>query len=106
MSLTERRTVYGRAGTVTPFWMWVFQRVSGLLLGPLVVVHILVPAAPFVTWVSSLLLAIILGHAFVGLWRLAAMRRISTVTARCAALVSVLFVGVVGVFGIALLLSI
>lgn len=106
MSRTERRTVYGSAGVPTPFWVWVFQRFSGLVLGPLVVVHVLVPRAPFIAWVSSLLLAIILGHAFVGLWRLSAMRRISTETARYAVLASVLFVVVVGGFGIALLLSI
>lgn len=105
MSLTERRTVYGRAGTPTPFWLWVFQRFSGLLLGPLVVVHVLVPRAPFIAWVSSLLLAIVLGHAFVGLWRLAAMRRIPRVAWRWAVLGSVLFVLVVGVFGVALLLA-
>lgn len=106
MSLTERRVVYGRAGTPTPFWMWVFQRLSGLLLGPLVLVHVLVVRAPFIAWVSALLLAIILGHAFVGLWRLAAMRRIPAPAAHLGLLAAVLFVLVVGVFGVALLLSI
>jgi succinate dehydrogenase hydrophobic anchor subunit len=103
MPVTERRVVYGQSGTPTPFWMWVFQRLSGLMLGPLVLVHALVPHAPFVNWLSALLLALIAGHAFIGLWRLAAMRRISSRLARFGALASVLFILVLGVFGVALI---
>lgn len=103
MSMTERRTVYGKSGTPTPVWMWIFQRFSGLLLGPIVLVHALVPRAPFVGWLSALLLVLILGHAFIGLWRLAAMRHLSSRLARYGAFASVLFVLVLGVLGVALI---
>jgi succinate dehydrogenase hydrophobic anchor subunit len=105
ITLASRRAVWGRAGTPTSLGMWLFQRLSGLLLGPLVFVHVLVPSAPKMVWVSSLLLAIILGHAFIGLWRVAAMRRFSLSLARLGVLLSALFVIVVGGFGIALLVS-
>jgi succinate dehydrogenase hydrophobic anchor subunit len=103
--LGSRRPVWGRAGTPTSLGMWLFQRLSGLLLGPLVFVHVLIPSAPKMVWVSSLLLAIILGHAFVGLWRVAAMRRFSLSLGRVGVALSALFVLVVGGFGIALLAS-
>jgi succinate dehydrogenase hydrophobic anchor subunit len=106
MSLTDRRTVYGKAGTPTPLWMWVFQRLSGLLLGPLIVVHILVPRAPFIIWISALLLALIVGHAFIGLFRLAAMRQLSLNSARLGLAAAALVVIVIAVFGIVLLYSI
>ena len=32
----SNRIVFGRAFRVTPVWIWVMQRASGLLLGPLV----------------------------------------------------------------------
>ena len=105
VTLKSRRSVYGRAGTPTSLGMWMFQRLSGVLLGPLVFVHVLVPSAPKIVWVTSLLLAIILGHAFVGLWRVAAMRRFSLSLARFGVALSVLFVVVIGVFGIALICS-
>jgi succinate dehydrogenase hydrophobic anchor subunit len=106
MSLADRRVVYGKAGTPTPYWMWIFQRLSGLLLGPLVIVHMLVPDAPKIEWLSALLLLIIVGHAFIGIWRLAAMRRIALQWARFGVTASVFFVVLVGVFGVALILSI
>lgn len=105
MSLADRRVVYGKAGTPTPYWMWIFQRFSGILLGPFVVIHVLVPEAPLIKWVSALLLVLILGHAFIGVWRMAAMRRITLPWARFGVLASVLFVVVVGTFGVALVLS-
>jgi succinate dehydrogenase hydrophobic anchor subunit len=105
ITLKSRRTVYGRSGSPTSLGMWLFQRLSGLLLGPLVFVHVLVPSAPKMVWVSSLLLAIILGHAFIGLWRVAAMRRFSLPVARLGVALTAAFVVVIGVFGIALLAS-
>ena len=105
VTLKSRRTVYGRSGTPTSLGMWMFQRVSGVLLGPLVIVHVLVPSAPMIRWLSAVLLAIILGHAFVGLWRLAAMRRISLPIARSGLALSVLYIVVIAVFGIGLICS-
>ncbi|HSZ41998.1 MAG TPA: hypothetical protein VK817_18735 [Trebonia sp.] len=106
MSRTERRTVYGRAGTATPLWMWIVQRLSGLLLGPLVFIHVLVANAPFMVWLTALLLAVILAHGFIGLWRLAAMRRLTMAVSRYAVIASIAVVAVIAVFGIALLCSI
>lgn len=105
MADTDRRIVYGKSGTPTPLWMWVFQRYSGILLGPLVLVHVLVPHAPFIRWVTALLLAIILGHAFIGLWRLAVLRRLTTWVARGGVLAATVVVVVVGALGIALIIS-
>jgi succinate dehydrogenase hydrophobic anchor subunit len=105
VGLSSRRSVYGRAGTPTSLSMWLFQRLSGVLLGPLVFVHVLVPRAPHIAWITSLLLALILGHAFIGLWRMAAMRRFTLPTARLGVALSVLFVVVIGFFGIALICS-
>lgn len=105
MSLTNRRVVYGRSARATPLWMWLFQRYSGLLLGPLVFVHVLVPRAPFLVWLTSLLLAILLGHAFIGLWRLAGMKQVSREVSRYAIVGSAVVAAVIAVFGILLLYS-
>jgi succinate dehydrogenase hydrophobic anchor subunit len=105
MSLTNRRVVYGRSARSTPLWMWLFQRYSGLLLGPLVFVHVLVPRAPFLVWLTSLLLAILLGHAFIGLWRLAGMKQVSREVSRYAIVGSAVVAAVIAVFGILLLYS-
>lgn len=105
VGMRSRRTVYGRTGTPTSLSMWLFQRWSGVLLGPLVFVHVLVPSAPGMVWMSSLLLAVILGHAFIGLWRVAAMRKISLKVARSGVALAAVYVVVLAVFGIALLAS-
>ena len=105
MYLTERRLVYGRSARPTPLWMWLFQRYSGLLLGPLVFVHVLVPSAPFMVWLTSLLLAILLGHAFIGLWRLAGMKQLSQDVSRYAIAGTIVVIAVIAVFGILLLYS-
>lgn len=68
------RTVYGQTGVVTPLWVWVLQRGTGLLLGPLVLAHIALPGGPFMAWLGTLLLLTVLAHAGIGIWRLAGMR--------------------------------
>lgn len=105
MSLTDRRTVYGKSGMTTPLWMWLFQRATGVLLGPVIFVHVLVPNAPLVVWLDALLLAAVLAHGFIGLWRLAAMRRLTETISRYALVGSIGFVVVIAVFGIALVSS-
>jgi succinate dehydrogenase hydrophobic anchor subunit len=110
MSLTEpsttgRREVYGRSARTVPLWMWLFQRYSGLLLGPLVFIHVLVPSAPFMVWLTSLMLAILLGHAFIGLWRLAGLKQVSQTVSRYAIAITLIVIAVIGVFGILLLYS-
>lgn len=65
------RTVYGREFTVTPVWMWLLQRASGVLLGPLVALHIWAPAMAANRLLNAFLLAIILAHGYTGLRRVA-----------------------------------
>ena len=105
-SNTRQRTVYGKTGTQTPMWAWLFQRVSGLLLGPLIIVHVLVPRGAFITWASALLLAIVLGHAAAALWRIAARRGGARALARSGLLLGAVYVVVLGVLGIALIASV
>jgi succinate dehydrogenase hydrophobic anchor subunit len=87
-------------------WSWLLQRLSGLLLGPLVAIHILVPRGPFITWASFLLLAIVLGHAAVGIWRYTARRRGPRALARFGPILCAAYVVVLGVLGIALIASV
>ncbi len=68
--LASSRTVYGREFRVTPKWLWVLQRASGLLLGPLVALHVLVPGMASQRWLSVLLLAIVIGHGYSGVRRM------------------------------------
>ena len=64
------RTVYGREFQVTPVWMWKLQRVSGLLLGPLVALHMVVPGLAGNRLMNAVLLAMVLAHGYSGLRRL------------------------------------
>ncbi|MGH8617507.1 MAG: hypothetical protein ACREUW_07420 [Burkholderiales bacterium] len=68
--LASSRTVYGRTFRVTPVWLWVLQRASGLLLGPLVALHVWVPALASNRALNALLLAIVLAHGYSGLRRM------------------------------------
>lgn len=87
-------------------WAWLFQRFSGLLLGPLIAIHVLVPRGPFITWASALLLAIVLGHAAVALWRIAGRRGGPRALARSGVTMGAVYVVVLGVLGIALIASV
>ena len=73
------RTVYGRAFSVTPVWMWVAQRVSGLLLGPLVALHVWMPAMSHNRALNAALLLLVVGHGYSGIKRLAQQERRSAV---------------------------
>ena len=76
------RVVFGRAFRVTPVWMWVMQRASGLLLGPLVAVHVWMPQMSHNRALNALLLALVLGHGYSGIRRIAqAERRSAVITA-------------------------
>ena len=65
------RTVYGREFKVTPVWMWFLQRASGVLLGPLVALHVWAPAMAANRLLNAFLLAIVLAHGYTGLRRVA-----------------------------------
>src|SRR5450631_2310710 len=64
------RIVFGRAFRVTPAWMWVMQRASGLLLGPLVAVHMWMPGMSQNRALDAVLLLIVVGHGYSGIRRL------------------------------------
>ena len=78
----SNRIVFGRAFRVTPVWLWVMQRASGLLLGPLVAVHVWVPEMSNNRALNAALLLLVLGHGYSGITRLAQQeRRAAVVTA-------------------------
>ena len=63
------RVVYGRAFKATPVWMWIAQRISGVLLGPLVAIHMWSSATAANAALNAVLLAVILVHGYSGLRR-------------------------------------
>jgi hypothetical protein len=67
----SNRIVYGRAFGVTPVWMWVMQRGSGLLLGPLVALHVWMPEMSHNRALNAVLLLLVVGHGYSGIRRLA-----------------------------------
>ena len=69
--LASDRTVYGRRFAVTPVWLWMLQRASGLLLGPLVALHVWMPGMAANRALDALLLAIVVAHGYSGLRRIA-----------------------------------
>ena len=68
------RVVYGRAFKATPVWLWLAQRASGVLLGPLVLVHMWSSATASNAALNAVLLAAILVHGYSGLRRAAVKR--------------------------------
>lgn len=95
------RTVYQRQFTVTPVWLWVVQRLSGLLLGPLVLVHMWTPRSAVTPYVDTLLLLLVVVHGSSGLRRMARKGAASG----GAAFTSWTWSVIVVVFGIVLLSS-
>ena len=75
------RIVFGRAFRVTPAWMWVMQRASGLLLGPLVAVHMWMPDMSQNRALNAVLLLLVVGHGYSGIRRIAQQERRSAVIA-------------------------
>lgn len=75
----SNRVVYGRTFQVTPVWMWWLQRLSGIALGPLVALHIWMPEMAQNRLLNAVLLAIIVGHGYSGIKRLAQSERASAI---------------------------
>src|SRR5215210_5270008 len=95
------RTVYGREFKVTPLGLWLLQRASGLLLGPLVALHIWLPGLAKNHIFSALLLVIVLAHGYTGLRRIAVKRGAIGVTV----VITLVWCGVVAFFGVMLVSS-
>src|SRR5688572_18602534 len=68
------RVVYGRRFKATPVWMWLAQRASGVLLGPLVLIHMWSAHSAGSRALNAILLAVILVHGYTGLRRVAVKR--------------------------------
>lgn len=64
------RVVYGRSFRATPRWLWLAQRGSGALLGPLVFLHMTSSNLAGSRALNAVLLAMILLHGYSGLRRL------------------------------------
>lgn len=68
--LASSRTIYGREFQVTPAWLWLLQRMSAILLGPLVAVHVWLPPGGHSAIIGFALLLLVLIHGYGGLRRL------------------------------------
>jgi hypothetical protein len=64
------RVVFRREFRITPVWLWIMQRASALLLGPLVLLHGWGPAGLRGPALDGLLLIIVVAHGFSGCSRL------------------------------------
>jgi succinate dehydrogenase hydrophobic anchor subunit len=100
------RVVYGREGQVTPLWLWLVQRTSAVLLGPVVIAHMTVPGGAVAPWLNALLLAIVLAHGFSGTWRLAAARRMQGFGFTALVTIAVIFTFALAILGIAILIAV
>ena len=82
--MLAERTVFNRAFRVTPLWLWGLQRVSGVLLGPLVAIHMLVPQMGKHAGLNAVLLVLVLVHGYGGVRRVATMRPKNALYTACA----------------------
>ena len=99
------RAYYGREGRSTTTAVWAVQRASGILVGPLVAIHMIAPEAAASAWLGGLRLVLVLLHGGFGIWRLAARPGISRLGNR-AAVVSIAVGGAaVAALGAALVLA-
>lgn len=95
MQASERQ-VFGSTGAPTPLWMWAAQRLSGILLGPLVLVHAAGAGGGASAVLDTLLLALIVIHGHAGIRRMRMkVRHAGSLSAAAA-----LWVAVVLAFGV------
>lgn len=90
-----QRTVFGRSFTVTPLFAWAVQRLSGLALAPMIVLHATVPAIGRNRVFLAVLLALVCFHGITALVRLR-RRGDAAAMARFAALAWTIVVAVAG----------
>jgi len=95
------RAVYGREFRVTPVWLWIAQRASAVLLGPLVLAHVWAPKLAGNAVLNVLILAIVLVHGYSG------VRRLVTLKGKAAlfTLLAIVWCVVVAVFGVMIVAS-
>lgn len=101
----HNRYSYGREGRLTPAGVWILQRVSAVLLGPVLLAHIAVPRGTATVWLDVLLLVLVLSHGAIGLWRLAAAPGLSRTSYRLATVSGAIVVAVLAVIGLAIAFS-
>ena len=94
------RVVYGRGFRPTPRWLWLAQRGSGVLLGPLVLLHMMSSSLAGNRALNAVLLAMILLHGYSG------VRRLNVTQARFGLTrsMAIVWCAVVAVFGSLLVL--
>ena len=73
--LASDRTVFRRQFNVTSVFMWLLQRGSAVLLGPLVAAHVWLPGMAGNRALNTLLLVIVVAHGFAGLNRMDVRKR-------------------------------
>ena len=99
------RVSYGSEGRKTPLWVWIVQRATAVLLGPLVLVHIVVPEAAGNRWLNTVLLALVLAHGVSGIWRLAIVPGVSRSGYRAALSTTIALIVFLAVLGIATVMA-
>lgn len=99
--LASSRSVHGREFEVTSVRLWVFQRLSGLLLGPLVALHIWAPKMAAHPVLNALLLLVVLVHGYGGVRRIVMVKGRAAVYRRMAAA----WCGVVAIAGALLVIA-
>jgi hypothetical protein len=90
-----QRTVFGRTFGVTPLVSWAIQRLSGLALAPMIVLHATVPAIGRNRIFLAVLLALVCFHGVTALVRLR-RRPDAAARARAGALVWTIVVALAG----------
>jgi succinate dehydrogenase hydrophobic anchor subunit len=82
--LASNRIVFGRAFRATAVWMWWLQRLSGLALGPLVMLHMYVPKLAEDPVLNAVILAIVVCHGYIGIKRVVQSERVSSLVTASA----------------------
>lgn len=101
----HNRYSYGREGRLTPASAWILQRLTAVLLGPVVLAHVALPRGTATVWLDILLLVLVLSHGAIGLWRLAAAPGLSRMSYGLATVSGAVIVAVLAVMGLAIAFS-
>jgi hypothetical protein len=91
----SQRTVFDRSFAVTPLFAWVIQRLSGLALAPMIVVHATLPSVGRHRLFLAALLVLVCFHGLTAIVRLR-RRGDGAARARVAAVAWTLVVAIAG----------